>query len=154
MTDLTIDAMRREINSRFDVANRDLNNQQAERNRRFQQNVTVPQWIITQAGIDGDAWQRGHVKVIWSLAIEQDDQPWLHVSVSREHTPAEPVILPSYFDMKRAKALVIGTDRFAYSVWAPTDEHVNINPGVLHLFAPMGETGPSLPDFTKGLQTL
>lgn len=151
---VTYDSMRAEIDGRFDAVNRGLRADQEARNKRFHQNLTAPQWIKISQGMDGDAWMRGVVKIIWSLAIEADEQPWLHVSVSRARRPEEPIILPSYFDMQRAKNIVVGKERFAYSVWAPTAEHVNLNPGVLHLFAPMGEAGLPLPDFTRGLATI
>ena len=63
-------------------------------------------------------------------------------------------MLPSYHDLKSVKALFMGSDGPAYSVWAPHASHVNINPGVLHLFSRVTGEVAVLPDFTRGMATL
>jgi hypothetical protein len=103
-------------------------------------------WRLIEDGADGGAWRSIALRVIWSVATELDDRPWLHVSVSR------PDRLPSYLDMKQVHAVFIG-DRFAYSVWAPPDEHVSIHDNCLHLWCPLEGERP-LPDFTRGMGTI
>lgn len=110
--------------------------------------VDAPLWRLLNVGGDGEAWERANsMRVIWSAATELDGRVWLHVSVSR------PDRLPSYSDMKMVKRYFIGSDRFAYSVWAPDDEHVNIHERCLHLWAPL-VGGNVLPDFTRGMGTI
>lgn len=115
---------------------------EAER-RRIAGALTGDAWQLLQRGDDGGAWQRGDLRVIWSVAVEQDQRPWLHVSVSR------PDRLPSYADMTQAKRLFVGW-RFAYSVWAAPDQHISIHRNCLHLWAPVDDGPAPLPDFARG----
>lgn len=100
-------------------------------------------WVRVGHGEDGECWQSSDLRVIWSIAAENDDRLWMHVSVSR------PTRIPSYSDMTRVKDLFIGPDRVAYTVLAPASQHVNIHPNCLHLWAPL-EGDPPLPDFSRG----
>lgn len=99
-------------------------------------------------GGDGQSWQLMGLRVIWSLAIELDARPWLHVSASREAR------LPSYSDMTLVKRLFVGPRHVAYSVWPSVDDHVNIHANVLHLWAPRDDEPLPLPDFTRGRNTI
>lgn len=100
-------------------------------------------WTKLADGEDGQMWVVGGMRVIWSVAIEMDGRVWMHVSMSRLNQ------LPTYHDQKRVKGLFIGEDRWAYSVWSPSAQHVNLHSNVLHLWAPLtGE--PPLPDFARG----
>ena len=79
------------------------------------------------------------------LAVIQDvgeygGRPWLHTSVSRRD-----LNIPSYGDLALVKSLFVGKERMAIQVFVPEEEHVNIHPGVLHLWTPL-EHSP-LPDF-------
>lgn len=55
------------------------------------------------------------------------DPNWLHASMSRSDQP------PTYNDMKRLHAAVWPTG-WAYSVWAPPDDHVNYHETALHIW--------------------
>lgn len=68
-----------------------------------------------------------------------DGAKWLHVSCSRAKK------LPSWFDLRRVKDLFVGKKRKAVQVLPPEDEYVNLNPYVLHLYAPIDRD--PLPDF-------
>ena len=106
--------------------------------------LAQPDWLRLERSEDGEAWQTdAGLRVIWSIATEEDGRPWLHVSASRADRR------PSYSDLARVKELFIGPERAAYSVWAPASEHVNIHPNCLHLWAPLSGGSP-LPDFTRG----
>lgn len=104
-------------------------------------------WRMVEAGLDGQIWMMGELKVIWSVAVELDGAPWLHVSASR------PTRIPSYLDMTYIKDTFVGTERFAYSVWAPRAEHISIHDYCLHLWCKL-DGPPPLPDFTRGLGTI
>ena len=87
-------------------------------------------WRILQDGLDGCAY--GHANglmVILSGNRESDGRRWLHVSCShRRH-------LPSWEEMRMAKDLFIGPDRYAAQIFPPSARHVNLHPYCLHLFA-------------------
>lgn len=53
--------------------------------------------------------------------------PWVHASMSRSDQA------PTYQDMKRLHAAVWPTG-WAYSVWAPSEGHVNLHETTLHLW--------------------
>lgn len=137
----------------LDQANRESHTEWWDRNKRMPGVTNPPRpWILVESRDDGERWVKSALSVIWSVAVEQDAEFWMHLSVSKPQTDGRPVILPSYQDQKQVKALFIGEDRYAYSVWPPTDSHVNINRGVLHLWALLTsvEKGQALPDFTRG----
>ena len=104
-------------------------------------------WRRREYGDDGEVWQSGELLVIWSVARENDDRFWMHVSVSR------PNRLPSYSDMTRVKDLFVGTERAAYTVLASANKHVNIHPNCLHLWA-VAEGDDPLPDFSRGMGSI
>jgi hypothetical protein len=55
--------------------------------------------------------------------------------------------------MSRAKNDLIGADKWAYQVMPDAQNHVNIHPYCLHMFARLD--GQSvLPDFTWGLKSI
>lgn len=109
-----------------------------------------PGWKLIEARNDGIAVEgrlsARRVRVIVSDAVEQDGCRWRHVSVS---TPAAP--LPTWGELEAIRSLFVG-DRWAYQVHAPAADHVNLHPGVLHLWARHGDDdrGQVLPDFTQG----
>jgi hypothetical protein len=98
---------------------------------------------------DGQAWHNATgLRVIWSIAVEQDRRPWLHVSASRSHE------VPGYYDMVEVHRHFVGPDRYGYEVRAPATRHVNLNPYVLHMFTVLDDGPEPLPDFTRGGLTL
>lgn len=110
--------------------------------------VLPANWRLVEKGEDGAAYMctTAPIAVIVSASTEADGRRWLHVSLSR------PSRIPSWEDTKNVKEIFIG-DRYAYSVLPPRAKYVNINPHVLHLFAPL-EGDPPLPDFTRGGNSL
>lgn len=102
-------------------------------------------WVLIETGDDGQAWQHQGLglRVMWSVAREDDDRPWLHVSVS--HRNGWP---PNRNHMARVKEVFVGPDRYAYEVWPPADRYVNIGE-VLHLWAPVDHQ--PLPEFSHVL---
>jgi hypothetical protein len=71
---------------------------------------------------------------------ERDD--WIHASIAWAER------MPTYEDLKLLHAAVFG-DRWAYQVFAPPTDHVNIHQFALHLFGRV-DGKPALPDFTEG----
>lgn len=69
---------------------------------------------------------------------------WIHASFSY---PTQPDTMPTYDDLKLMHRAVFG-DSYAYQVFAPQAQHVNITANVLHLWG--REDGqPCLPEFGR-----
>lgn len=92
-----------------------------------------------------DGWMFRHIdgegSVILTCAL-YDGADWVHASIAwRDRTP-------TYADLKHLHAAAFG-DGWAYQVFTPPSDHVNIHEHTLHLFGRLdGE--PALPDFTDG----
>lgn len=71
-----------------------------------------------------------------------DGNEWVHASIAHRKE------MPSYDDLKLLHAAVFG-DGWAYQVFAPPSEHVNIHEHALHLWGRL-DGKPALPDFTDG----
>lgn len=102
-------------------------------------------WQIIQRWGDGWAVQQkgGGLRVIVDCETKEDGREWLHVSCSRAKWT------PTHDDMVLVKNDFIGPDRYAYSVWAPSENHVNIHAHCLHLWAMMDSPdGKVLPEFS------
>lgn len=91
-------------------------------------------WRFSDLGGDG------HIIV---TCATHDAEEWVHASISR------PDRIPSYDDLKHLHAAIFG-DGWAYQVFAPPSEHVNIHATALHLFGRL-DGKPVLPDFTEGV---
>lgn len=79
--------------------------------------------------------------IIISVAPFDDGALWIHASIAhQDHTP-------SYDDLTLLHRAVFG-DRWAYQVFAPKSNHVNIHPFALHLWGRLDGTN-QLPDFGK-----
>jgi len=105
----------------------------------------LPQgWHPLVEANDGAAFENkaNGLRVIVSISLEQDQELWLHVSLSRKSR------VPSYEDLTLIKHLFIGDERSAIMVLPEQAKHVNIHPNCLHLFSCLS-TNP-LPDFTRG----
>jgi len=73
---------------------------------------------------------------------DTDGNDWVHASVAwTDH-------MPTYEDLKMLHSAVFG-EGWAYQVFAPSDEHVNLHEFALHLFGRL-DGKPALPDFTFG----
>ena len=103
-------------------------------------------WRITQPWGFGYALEdRSGLLVLIDCERKEDDRWWVHISVSRSKR------LPSYEEMARIKVAFLG-DRYAYSVWAPVEMHVNIMPTCLHLWGLVDTfNGQALPEFSAVL---
>lgn len=102
-------------------------------------------WTLIQDGEDGAAYgSREGLRVILSVAREEDGQLWAHLSCSRKSR------VPSYDDLCQVRSLFLG-DRLAIQLFVPVAQHVNIHAYCLHLWAPLEAT---LPDFTKGTRSI
>lgn len=102
-------------------------------------------WHIIEVGADGLMWERltgQPIKVIESIATEDDGRRWLHVSVSK--SPSKK--MPTYDDLQAARINFIGEHRECYQVFPTKDRYININP-VLHLFACLDAEEGVLPKF-------
>ena len=84
--------------------------------------------------------------LIVSCAPHGGDGEWIHASIAR------PDSMPTYEDVKLLHAAVFGA-RWAYQVFAPPDEHVNIHAYALHLWGRL-DGQPALPNFTEGLGSI
>lgn len=91
-------------------------------------------------GPDGWVYQRRDrtASIIVSCS-EHDGVEWLHASIAR------PDRTPDYDDLRLLWEAVFG-DGWAYQVFAPTAEHVNIHEHCLHLWG-RADGGPALPVF-------
>ena len=83
----------------------------------------------------------GMSSVIVSCAPHAD-QEWVHASIAHQDR------MPTYADLKLLHGAVFG-DGWAYQVFAPPSDHVNIHEHALHLFGRL-DGKPALPDFTRG----
>lgn len=96
-----------------------------------------------------DGWRyvelAGRSSVIVSCA-PCDGDDWVHASIAR------PDRMPDYADLTLLHAAVFG-DGWAYQVFAPPSDHVNIHERALHLFGKL-DGSPALPDFTYGNRSI
>lgn len=98
-------------------------------------------WAVPdEFGPDGwriDRWD-GSARVIVSTA-DHDGAEWTHASISH------PDVMPSYDELVLLHRAVFG-GRWAYQVFAPPSEHVNIHPFALHLWG-RSDGAAVLPNF-------
>jgi hypothetical protein len=94
-------------------------------------------------GPDGWSFTRltGEGSVIVSCADFGGDE-WVHASIARTDR------MPDYGELKLLHAAVFG-DGWAYQVFAPPSDHVNIHRFALHLWGKL-DGSPALPDFADG----
>ena len=108
-----------------------------------------PGWDMVKMAEDGAMYRRQDgLLAIASVGQEQDQQFWMHISVSRKSR------LPSWEDLAAVKHIFIGDNRSAYQVLPKRTSHVNLHPYCLHLFAPVVEQQDPVPDFTRGTGSL
>jgi hypothetical protein len=91
--------------------------------------------------------RHGTVRVLVTCAVYNDGKRWLHVSVSRKNRQ-----IPTWDLMSEVKDLFLGPERTALQVHPPRSRHVNIHPGVLHLWHCLD--GDVTPDFAAGGETI
>lgn len=89
-----------------------------------------------------DGWRmlhrNGSASVI-ATAAEHNGVEYVHASI------ADSVVLPSYADLVLLHKAVFG-DGYAYQVFAPSTQHVNIHLNALHLWG-RADGRPCLPEF-------
>jgi hypothetical protein len=79
------------------------------------------------------------LRVITTVATEQDGKAWLHVSVSRVQR------LPGWLDLREVKDVFIGRDATALQVLPSSEKYRNQHPFCLHLWHCLD--GEVVPDF-------
>lgn len=94
-----------------------------------------------------DGWAYLHLlvpsSVIVTVAPHGDPiTDWIHASIAHSDE------MPTYEDLKMLHQAVF-RDGWAYQVFTPPAEHVNIHNFALHLFGRL-DGAPVLPDFTDG----
>ncbi|QHB37183.1 hypothetical protein QDA03_gp58 [Microbacterium phage Terij] len=94
----------------------------------------------------GDGWRmyskNGRSSVIVTVAVWEDGEQWVHASIAHEDR------LPSYADLVVLHRSVWGETGYAFQVFAPPSDHVNIHANALHLWGRLdGER--THPDFAK-----
>lgn len=95
-------------------------------------------------GMDGWSFVNfdGKGTVIISCAPMDDGTEWVHASIAWSNRT------PAYADLTLLHRAVFG-DGWAYQVFAPPDDHINIHEHALHLWGRL-DGKPVLPDFTFG----
>ena len=80
--------------------------------------------------------------VIVTCAPQDDGLEWIHASISRD-------FMPSYEDLVTLHTSVWKGRGWAYQVFAPASDHVNIHEFALHLWG-RRDGQPALPNFGAG----
>ena len=75
----------------------------------------------------------GGLRVLISIDETENNNKYLHVSVSREDR------LPSWADMKTAKSIFIGFEKEAFHMLPKESEYVNCHKNCLHLWHDLSE---------------
>ncbi len=111
--------------------------------------ITPKGWQLARRSMDG-AWfvYRNNPQLSAIFSVEAHGESlWLHISVAGNGR------VPTWDELRNAKDWLLG-DVEAYMVAPPRARYVNINPNVLHLFAPVDQEHLPLPDFTAGSHSL
>jgi hypothetical protein len=85
------------------------------------------------------------LRAIIDCSQKDDDRWWVHISISRQSRT------PTHEEMAAAKVSFLG-NRYAYAVYPPVEQYVNIHAHCLHLWAviDVGD-GRILPEFSSEL---
>ena len=104
-----------------------------------------PGWTFTSEWGLGHAFQHSNgLRVLIDCSMKSDDRFWVHVSLSRKNWT------PSHEDLRLVKAAFLG-DRYAYVVFPPESQYVNLHSHCLHLWALAENNGRVLPEFSENL---
>jgi hypothetical protein len=93
-----------------------------------------------------DGWSfvnRNEVTSVIVSCAPHDDAEWVHASIAHAER------MPTYDDLKLLHRAVFGGG-WAYQVFAPPSDHVNIHEHALHLWGRLDGL-PALPDVTFGM---
>lgn len=100
-------------------------------------------WMVPEPyGPDGFVFKSidtDHV-IIVTYGHAASVEPWIHASIGL------PNRMPTYYDLITMHKGVFGPDAYAYQVFAPDADHVNIHEFVLHLWGRPDGTA-ALPNF-------
>lgn len=108
----------------------------------------IGEYPFGPAGVSIELWQqRRRGAIIATQADAPDGREWLHASIAYRSG------IPTYDDLKMLHHAVFGRGRWAYQVFAPLKDHVNIHENALHLWG-LASGEPVLPDFTYGKGTI
>jgi len=111
--------------------------------------------IIKNGGRMGECRKDGFLcfykllQIIVSVSKEKDNMTWIHISLTRTDKKQ----LPTYNDMKDVKSALGFDTEYAYQVFPPQNNHVNIHKYVLHLWI-CADKYQYLPDFTRGSNSI
>lgn len=92
-----------------------------------------------------DGWSlrsRGEPGSVIVTCAEHDGDDWVHASIAWRDR------MPTYLELKMLHDAVFAGG-WAYQVFAPGSDHVNIHQHALHLWGRL-DGKPALPDFTRG----
>ncbi len=103
-------------------------------------------WRYRERYLNGVVAERKDGLRVICTGAAHDGERWIHLSVSRGKG------LPTYHDLKAAKAAFIGDTLFAYQVFPPASANVSLDE-VLHLWA-SPDRPMALPNFTHGWDML
>jgi hypothetical protein len=100
-------------------------------------------------GFGPDGWKLINRAARGSIVLSCDDYDavdWVHASIAFRDR------MPTYQDLKGIH-LAVFRGGWAYQVFAPPAQHVNLHEYALHLFGRL-DGQPGLPDFTRGTGSL
>lgn len=94
-----------------------------------------------------DGWRMYNRDYSRSIIVTVSDFPgwdgeYVHASIAT----ADHETLPTYEDLRLLHQAVFGDTGYAYQIFAPADQHVNIHPTALHLWGRL-DGAPVLPEF-------
>lgn len=79
-----------------------------------------------------NGWKLHHLhgdgSVVVSAAVHDDNVEWIHASMARRDH------VPSYDDLTRLHRAALPDNGWAYQVFAPPEQHINIHAHALHLW--------------------
>ena len=114
--------------------------------RDYLENRKIPPgWTIVEEIDEAIMWRKEKAKmtVMASVAREQDDRVWIHLSMSHDNR------MPTYEELYYLKRHWGGDDYKCIMVLPSRDEHVSLHQYCMHLFRCVDED--PLPDFTWGM---
>jgi len=111
---------------------------------RIRARLGAKQWTAPlQFGPDGWAYRARHDRLSVLVSPDwHDGIDWIHASIAHADR------MPTYDELKHLHQAVFDGG-WAYQVFAPSADHVNIHSYALHLFGRL-DGAAALPDFTAG----
>lgn len=97
---------------------------------------------------DVPSFRNGMKMHIIETYAPHDGHEWHHVSMSIKSNDGTRHAMPNYDDMVYVKQHLMGDETWAYQVFAPKADHVNIHNWTLHLWRCVDGPNP-LPEFAR-----